>query len=290
MENYQESLQAYEEYLVEREMSDNTIKKYLRDVKAFVRYLGTRVLTRQTVLKYKQELFASYKITSVNSMLTALNHFFKWRGKPEFCMRTYKQQRQIFRDSDRDLTREEYYRLLRTAKSEGKERLECLLQTIAGTGMRIGEVSCLTVEALKKQKIEIHFKGKQRIILILRTLERILKEYCRKNRIKTGCIFCTSSGKPVDRKNIWKEMKKLCGRAGVAETKVFPHNLRHLFARCFYEREKDLVRLADYLGHSSIETTRRYTMIASEEICKKTLELDLYLKVDRKTGEKCCMT
>lgn len=285
MENYMECLQAYEEYLMEREMSENTVKKYLRDVKALFRYLEGRVLTRQIVLKYKQELFGSYKITSVNSMLTALNHFFKWRGKQEFCMRTYKQQRQIFRDSDKDLTKEEYYRLLRAAKAEGKERLECLLQTIAGTGMRIGELSCLTVEALKKQKIEIHFKGKQRIILIPRTLEILLKDYCRKKQIKSGCIFCTSSGKPMDRKNIWKEMKQLCGSARVAETKVFPHNLRHLFARCFYEREKDVVRLADYLGHSSIETTRRYTMIASEELCRKTLELDLYLKKDRKTGE-----
>ena len=147
--------------------------------------------------------------------------------------------------------------------------------------MRIGELSCLTVEALKKKKIEIHFKGEQRIILIPRTLEMILRDYCRKYRIKSGCIFCTVSGKPMDRKNIWKEMKKLCRGARVAETKVFPHNLRHLFARCFYEQEKDLVRLADYLGHSSIETTRRYTMLTSEEVCKKSLELDLFSEKNR---------
>lgn len=274
-------LQAYKEYLIEREMSENTIEKYLRDVRAFVRYMGGRELERAEVLRYKKELLAQYKITSANSMLTALNHFFKWLGRNELCMKTCRQQRQIFRDAEKDLTREEYRRLLQTAGREGKERLRCLLQAIAGTGMRIGELSCLTVEALKKKKIEIHFKGKQRIILIPRTLEMILRDYCRKYRIKSGCIFCTVSGKPMDRKNIWKEMKKLCRGARVAETKVFPHNLRHLFARCFYEQEKDLVRLADYLGHSSIETTRRYTMLTSEEVCKKSLELDLFSEKNR---------
>lgn len=274
-------LQAYKEYLIEREMSENTIEKYLRDVRAFVRYMGGRELERAEVLRYKKELLAQYKITSANSMLTALNHFFKWLGRNELCMKTCRQQRQIFRGAEKDLTREEYRRLLQTAGREGKERLQCLLQAIAGTGMRIGELSCLTVEALKKKKIEIHFKGKQRIILIPRTLEMILRDYCRKYRIKSGCIFCTVSGKPMDRKNIWKEMKKLCRGARVAETKVFPHNLRHLFARCFYEQEKDLVRLADYLGHSSIETTRRYTMLTSEEVCKKSLELDLFSEKNR---------
>lgn len=173
-------LQAYKEYLIEREMSENTIEKYLRDVRAFVRYMGGRELERAEVLRYKKELLAQYKITSANSMLTALNHFFKWLGRNELCMKTCRQQRQIFRDAEKDLTREEYRRLLQTAGREGKERLRCLLQAIAGTGMRIGELSCLTVEALKKKKIEIHFKGKQRIILIPRTLEMILRDYCRK--------------------------------------------------------------------------------------------------------------
>ena len=275
-------LQAYKEYLIEREMSENTIEKYLRDVRAFVRYMGGRELERAEVLRYKKELLAQYKITSANSMLTALNHFFKWLGRNELCMKTCRQQRQIFRDAEKDLTREEYRRLLQTAGREGKERLRCLLQAIAGTGMRIGELSCLTVEALKKKKIEIHFKGKQRIILIPRTLEMILRDYCRKYRIKSGCIFCTVSGKPMDRKNIWKEMKKLCRGARVAETKVFPHNLRHLFAREFYQQTGDIVKLADVLGHSSIDTTRIYVKSTGKEHKQQLDQMNMV--VDHKDG------
>lgn len=275
MEKRRDRFGAYKEYLIGQEMSENTVEKYLRDAKAFCRYLGDQPLVREQVLKYKKKLLELYKVASVNSMLTAVNHFLKWNGRRDLCIRTCRQQRQIFRDPERNLTREEYYRLLRAARSERKERLSCLLQAVAGTGMRIGELRYLTVEALKSRKIEINFKGKQRIILIPRSLEVVLKDYCRKKRIRTGCIFRTSSGRPLDRKNIWMEMKRLCKTAKVMESKVFPHNLRHLFARCFYEREKDLARLADYLGHSSIETTRRYTMLSSDEICKTTLELRL---------------
>lgn len=282
MENVMDRLDEYQEYLTEREMSENTIEKYLRDAKAFCVYFKGCMPDKKGILQYKKELLAGYQIASVNSMLAAVNHFLKWMGQEKLCIRTCRQQRKIFRDAEKDLSRNEYYRLLEAARAEQNERLRCILQAIAGTGMRIGELSCLTVEALKKGKIEIQFKGKQRIILIPRSLEMILKDYCRKKRIQSGCIFCTRSGKPVDRKNIWSEMKKLCKKAKVAESKVFPHNLRHLFARCFYEKEKDLVRLADYLGHSSIETTRRYTMMTSEEVCQKTLKLDLFYEEDRR--------
>ena len=208
-------------------------------------------------------------------MLTALNGYLRWIGRDDLIVRVCRTQRLIFREEERELTREEYQRLLAAAKQENKDRLFCILQTIAGTGMRIGELKYLTAEALTERKVRIDFKGKVRIILIPRSLLIVLRDYCRKRKIREGSIFCSRNGRPLDRRNIWVEMKMLCEKARVAATKVFPHNLRHLFARCFYEKEHDLARLADYLGHSSIETTRRYTMITSEEACAKDLELGL---------------
>ena len=202
-------------------------------------------------------------------------------GRDDLRVRVCRTQRLIFREEERELTREEYQRLLMTANRENRGRLFCILQTIAGTGMRIGELKYLTAETLKERRIRIDFKGKVRIILIPRSLLILLKDYCRKQKIRAGSIFHSRNGRPLDRRNIWTEMKSLCERAKVAASKVFPHNLRHLFARCFYEREHDLARLADYLGHSSIETTRRYTMITSEEACAKDLELGL---VQREEG------
>ena len=214
-------------------------------------------------------------------MLIAVNGYLSWTGRDDLRVRVCRTQRRIFREEERELTREEYQRLLMTARRENRERLFCILQTIAGTGMRIGELKYLTAETLKERKIQIDFKGKVRIILIPRSLLIILKDYCRKHKIKEGSIFRSRNGRPLDRRNIWVEMKSLCEKAKVAASKVFPHNLRHLFARCFYEKEHDLARLADYLGHSSIETTRRYTMITSEEACAKDLELGL---VQREEG------
>ena len=214
-------------------------------------------------------------------MLIAVNGYLSWIGRDDLRVRVCRTQRRIFREEERELTREEYQRLLMTARRENRERLFCILQTIAGTGMRIGELKYLTAETLEERKIRIDFKGKVRIILIPRSLLILLKDYCRKQKIKEGSIFRSRNGRPLDRRNIWTEMKSLCERAKVAASKVFPHNLRHLFARCFYEKEHDLARLADYLGHSSIETTRRYTMITSEEACAKDLELGL---VQREEG------
>lgn len=268
-------LRAYVEYLRDREMSENTVEKYLRDAENFLRFADGREISRELMLEYKAYILDSWKISSANSMITAVNSYLKWVGKSEFCIHTCRVQKQIFREESRELGKEEYYRLLNTAVSEKRERLSGILRTIAATGMRIGELRYLTVEALSRQKIEIHFKGKQRVILLARSLVIFLQDYCRKNKITSGVIFATKNGNPVDRRNIWAEMKGLCELARVLPSKVFPHNLRHLFARCFYEREHDLVRLADYLGHSSIETTRRYTMITSEEACARELELGL---------------
>ena len=268
-------LREYEEYLRDREMSENTVGKYLRDAENFLWYADGREISRELMLEYKAYVLRGWKISSANSMITAVNSYLKWTGKAEYCIRTCRVQKQIFREENRELGKEEYYRLLNAAVSKKRERLSGILRTIASTGMRIGELQYLTVEALGRQKIEIHFKGKQRVILLARSLVIFLRDYCRKNRIVSGVIFATKNGNPVDRRNIWAEMKELCEPARVLPSKVFPHNLRHLFARCFYERERDLVRLADYLGHSSIETTRRYTMITSEEACARELELGL---------------
>lgn len=271
-------LEHYRQYLLDCEKSQNTIEKYLRDVRKFLIFLGERNLEKEIVLGYKKFLTERYRISSVNSMLIALNGYLRWIGRGDLCVRVCRTQRLIFREEARELTRKEYQRLLLAAKREKKERLLCMLQTIAGTGIRIGELEYLTVEALRERKVQIDFKGKVRVILLPNSLIIVLKDYCRKRNIRAGSIFCSRTGRPLDRRNVWAEMKRLCRTAKVAATKVFPHNLRHLFAKCFYEKEHDLARLADYLGHSSIETTRRYTMITSEEACARGLELGLIQK------------
>lgn len=268
-------LEHYGKYLAECEKSKNTIEKYLRDIKNFLTFSGERALSRETILAYKKNLIEKYRTSSVNSMLIALNGYLRWIDRADLCVRVCRTQRLIFREEERELTREEYQRLLKTAKREKKERLLCILQTIAGTGMRIGELKYLTAETLEERRVQIDFKGKVRVILLPNSLLTVLRDYCRKRKIRSGSIFLSKNGRPLDRRNIWADMKKLCERAKVAASKVFPHNLRHLFARCFYEKENNLARLADYLGHSSIETTRRYTMITSEEACAKNLELGL---------------
>lgn len=270
-----ENLETFRQFLYEQEKEQNTVEKYLRDVKKFLSFAGNRPVHRQMVLQYKEELQRNYKTSSVNSMLVALNCYLRHLGMEDCCVRTCRQQRRIFCDEERMISRKEYERLVHAARKEGKSRLYYILQTIASTGIRIGELKYVTVEALKERKVTIDFKGKERVILLPKSLAVLLKDYCRNRRIRSGSIFITKSGKPVDRRNIWAEMKNLCASARVKESKVFPHNLRHLFARCFYEKEKDLMRLADYLGHSSVETTRRYTMISSEEAFEKQLDLGL---------------
>lgn len=245
-----EYLEQFGQYLWEQEKSRNTVEKYMRDVKHFLNFLKGREADRELVLGYKEYLQGKYKTSSVNSMLIALNCFLRYMGKEEICVRTLKEQRRIFREEERELNKKEYERLVHEAKREGNPRLCCILQTVASTGIRIGELRYLTV---------------------------VLKDYCR----STG----RKSGRPVDRRNVWAEMKRLCCGARVQATKVFPHNLRHLFARCFYERERDIMRLADYLGHSSVETTRRYTMISSTEVLEKQLDLGLLMMDTRRIAE-----
>ena len=189
----------------------------------------------------------------------------------------------LFRDSSRELTREEYVRLVKQADRDGKRRLSCILQTLASTGIRVSELPCITVESLEEKAAGVFCKGKIRQILLAAPLEKLLQKYCRDAGITSGPVFITRTGRPMDRRNVWKEMKGLCKDAGVEPQKVFPHNFRHLFACSFYEKEKDIVRLADYLGHSSVETTRRYTMTADLETCRKQLKLGL---TEEEWGEK----
>jgi site-specific recombinase XerD len=279
-----ELLEDFSRYLADRDKKPNTVEKYLRDARKFLSFCQGRDLDHSQVVRYREYLAASYAPSSVNSMLAALNGFLVFLGREDCCVRVLRVQRELFRDASRDMTVEEYIRLVKQADAEGNVRLSHMLQTMAGSGVRVGELSSITVESLDQKTVSISSKGKFRQILLPRTLVEKLRKYCRRMGVASGSIFVTSSGRPVDRRNIWKEMKNLCRRAGVAEGKVFPHNLRHLFARCFYEKEKDIVRLADYLGHSSVETTRRYTVTSEMEACRMSLEMGLLVDTEPENG------
>ena len=268
-------LKEYEIYLLEREFSMNTVQKYVRDVKKYLKYTGTEEPDRMMTLQYKEYLLDHYQLSSVNSMLAAVNSYLKYIKSSECCVRSCRVQRQMFRSDSLELSREEYQLLVNTALRQGKYRLSCIMQTIGATGIRIGELKYITVESLETGIVPVRSKGKERVIFLTNSLTELLRAYCRREGRTEGSVFITRSGVPVDRKNVWADMKRLCRAAGVPESKVFPHNLRHLFACCFYEKEKDLVRLADYLGHSNVETTRRYTMVSGSGIWQKQLELGL---------------
>lgn len=272
-------------YLVSQERSENTVEKYLRDVRRFCAHIGKDTIgdiEREDVLCYKKWLLERYKTASVNSMLAALNCCFRFLKRDELCVQNCRVQRLFFAQEEREMSREEYFCLVREARRQGMEREAAILQTMASTGVRVSELPFITAEAVRERVARIQCKGKERVILLPQSLVVLLRDYCRRQGIRTGSIFITRNGRPVDRRNVWAEMKALCEKAGVEARKVFPHNLRHLFARCFYEREKNLVRLADYLGHSSVETTRRYTMTAASEECRSQLELGLTDPIKRK--------
>ena len=284
------SLEGYRFFLKAHDMKPNTIDKYMRDVGKFLAFIRDGRLDHGAVARYREYLLANYKDTSANSMLAALNGYLKYIGRAECCVRLLKIQRRLFLDESRELTRREYERLVQQAESDGNLRMAHILQTIAGSGIRVGELAFITVESLGQQTVSINFKGKMRQILLPRSLVEKLENYCRRMGITAGSIFVTRSGRPVDRHNVWREMKQLCRKAGVEESKAFPHNLCHLFARCFYEKEKDMVRLADYLGHSSVETTRRYTVTSQMEDCRRTLEMGLVLEAEaakNQSGWQC---
>ena len=271
-----EQITAYGRWLQQEERAPGTREKYLRDVRRFAAWLDGRKVSKELTAGWKEHLLAQgYAPVTINSMLAALNALLRFAGWEDCRVRFLKLQKRLFRESSRELTREEYGRLTAAAREQGRERLALLMETIGGTGIRVSEVKYITVEAARQGRAEISLKGKIRTILIPGKLCRKLQKYARKQKIAAGEIFLTGSGKPLSRKQIWAEMKAVCQAAGVEPGKVFPHNLRHLFATAFYTACKDISRLADVLGHSSIETTRIYLLTTGTEHRKQLDRLGL---------------
>lgn len=265
-------------HLKNEEKSQNTTEKYLRDVRMFAAHFRGTEITKEMVIAYKSKLLAAhYAVRSVNSMLASLNSLFTFLGWSDCKVKSIKLQRQIYCPEEKELTKAEYLRLVNAAKQKGKERLNLILQTICGTGIRVSELEYITVEAAKSGKAVVALKGKTRSVFLVKELQKKLLRYATEQNISSGTIFITRNGKPLSRTNIWREMKGLCQEAGVHPQKVFPHNLRHLFARVFYGIDKDLAKLADILGHSSINTTRIYIISTGSEHRKRMENMHLIL-------------
>lgn len=263
---FSEHITAYAQHLRTEERAAGTIEKYLRNVRAFALWLDGRPITKETVSGWKEHLLSQqYTPSTINGTLAALNGLFRFLGWEDCRAKFLKIQRRMFRDSSRDLTRADYEQLIETARELGRDRLALLMEAICATGIRVSEVKYLTVEAAQRGQAEIALKGKIRTILIPAKLCRKLLKYAKKQKTVSGEIFLTRNGKPLTRRQIWAEMKALCKYAGVEPSKVFPHNLRHLFATAFYRACKDIAKLADVLGHSSIETTRIYLLTSGAE-------------------------
>lgn len=259
------AIAEFKEHLILEERSKITIEKYIRDVKAFAKYTQNSAITKETVIAYKKHLQENYAVRSVNSMLASINSLFAFLGWHDLKVKSLKLQQQVFCPEEKELTKAEYARLCRTAERKHNERLNLILQTICGTGIRVSELQYITVEAAKNGEAVVNCKAKTRSVFIVKELKQKLLRYAAEQNIKNGMIFVTRTGKPISRTNIWREMKALCEEANVNPQKVFPHNLRHLFARVFYGIEKDIAKLADILGHSSINTTRIYIISTGTE-------------------------
>lgn len=269
-------IKAYGQYLQLEERGRGTVEKYLRDVRAFARWLDRKPISKEAAAGWKEWLLLQhYAPATINSMLAALNGLFHFLGRDDCRVAFLKVQRRLFRDEKRELSREEYDRLISAAHTRGQERLALLMETICATGIRVGEVKYITVEAAHAHRAEIALKGKIRTILIPGKLARKLLRYAKKQKTVSGEIFLTGNGNRLSRRQIWAEMKGLCKTAGVAQSKVFPHNLRHLFATAFYQACKDIAKLADVLGHSSIETTRIYLVTSGAEHARQLERLGL---------------
>lgn len=266
----------FEDYLRHDEREESTIEAYLRSLTRFAEWADGRAVTKELAMEWKTALSESgYRPISVNAMLAAVNKFFTCMGREDCKVKYLKLQRQMFRKSEKDLSKEEYQRLVQAAHEKGDLRMELILETICATGIRVGELKYITVEAIRAGVAEIALKGKIRTILLPHRLCRKLQKYARQQKIASGKIFLTQDGLPVSRQHVWTRMKALCEPAGVERTKVFPHNLRSLFARSFYGSCHDVVRLADVLGHSSIETTRIYLMSTGKEYLRQLDKLGL---------------
>lgn len=265
----QKSLSNFINNLRLEEKSANTIEKYARDVSVFSVFLNGKAVCKKLVIEYKQKLITDgYAVSSINSMLAALNSLFDYLEWADCKVKAIKTQRQIYCSENKELSKAEYFRLVKTAERNHNHRLNMILQTICGTDIRISKLKFITVEAVKSGTVDVACKGKNRVIFIVKQLKKLLLRYAAEHHIKAGAIFITKSGKAVNRTNVWREMKTLCKQAHVDPDKVFPHNLRHLFARTFYNLEKDIAKLADIFGHSSINTTRIYIISTGYEHLK----------------------
>ena len=286
----QEHLSGFRSYLIQNEKRKATVQKYVRDVRRFLDYLGgddvpakrterteSTEITKERVLQYKMYLEQHFRPESANSMLAALHAFLKFLGREDCRVKTFQIQRRMFRDEERELSRAEYEKLVAAVRREGKERIALIMETIGCTGMRVGELPFVTVEALHSGKLIVNNKGKSREICLISELRKKLLRYCREQGLTSGSVFVSRNGKPLHRSQIWKEMKKAGRRAGIRPAKVFPHNLRHLFARAYYKKHKNVCYLADILGHSSVDTTRIYT--ATTGIVHRRMMQSLHLLI-----------
>lgn len=272
-----EMIQNYAAYLREEERAEATVRQYTGKLEALLRRLNGGELDKEKLIEWKEELAATHAPASVNSTLAAVNGFFAFMGWTEMRVKPLKIQRAAFCDEGRELSREEYVRLVRAAGRTGNERLALVIQAICATGIRVSELRYITVEAVRTGRAEVTNKGKRRTIFLPDKLQRMLQKYIKAKKKTAGAVFTTRTGKPLDRSNIWREMKALCHSAGVEPGKVFPHNLRHLFARTYYTLEKDISRLADILGHSSVNTTRIYTVESGQVHARQVGRLGLVL-------------
>lgn len=273
-------INKFTQALIEDEKSKETISKYKREIELFRSFLVGKEICKESVIGYKHYLMARYSPSSVNCKLAAVNRFLREQGWYDCVVKSIKIQRQAFRPKERELSKDEYLRLLRVAKQKKSKRLYLMMQTICSTGIRVGELEFITVEAVLRGRATVSLKGKTRQVLLPRELIWELKRYIGVKGLKSGSVFVTRTGRPVNRNNILYEMKALCREANVEKSKVFPHNLRHLFACIYYKKEKDLSRLADILGHSNVNTTRIYTTVSGEEQQLQIESLGLLLQSD----------
>ncbi len=275
--SYKIQVESYVNHLRKEERSAATIRQYRRDVLNFFAELSADKFNKEAVIEYKRELEKKYRPVSVNAKLSALNSFFSFIGRGDLRLKLLKIQKKAYCSAEKELSKEEYLRLIKAAEGRQNEKLAMLLQTIGGTGIRVSELRYITAEAVKRGEAVIQLKGKTRTILLPKKLQRALEEYMRREGITQGPVFITRTGRPLDRSNVWRMMKGLCREAGVDGRKVFPHNLRHLFARCFYSGDKDIAKLADILGHSSINTTRIYIITSGAEHRRRLDRLGLVI-------------
>lgn len=270
----EKQLNQFCELLKNEEKSENTIQKYRRDIQKYLDYLdkNNMDISKESVIGFKKNLLLSYSVTSSNSMIVAVNNYLKFIDRAEYCVKIYKHQEQIYRKEERSLELNDYKLLLKEARLIHDERAKNVVCTFAETGIRVSELKSITVDSLNKRQVVINNKGKIRTIILTENLTKRLKKYCENRNIKSGAVFITKSGKPIDRFYIWRLMKNLALKAKVLQSKVFPHNFRHLFAKQYYKKERDIARLADFLGHSSIETTRIYISTSNLNECRLQLE------------------